>query len=247
MKTKHVLLLTVLTLALTLPMFGQHTHDDKTKTHMKQQDMSSMMGKPTVDATVEGVHMEVWIMTQKQHKEMMEGKMGQMMMHGEKEGAMGRMEMKGMKDTSMRMGRDLEVMKHESLGKDINVMKHDSMGMGKEIKVMKHETMGMGKDTKGMKHDGMGMNKAMMDSMMAGTHHIMLDVTDATSGKEIANASAKVMIVFPSKKSSSVDLRPKMSHFGGALALDETGEYRFTIDVNVGGVSKTTQFQYAVK
>jgi hypothetical protein len=38
-----------------------------------------------------------------------------------------------------------------------------------------------------------------------------------------------------------------MSHFGGALTLDEKGEYRFTVDVNVGGVSKTTQFQYAVK
>jgi hypothetical protein len=206
MKTKHVLLLTGLTLALTLPMFGQHTHDDKTKTHMKQQDMSSMMGKPTVDATVEGLHMEVWLMTQKQHKEMMKGKMGQMM-HGEKEGAMGRMEMKGMKDTSMRMG----------------------------------------KDTKGMKHDGMGMNKSKMDSMMAGTHHIMLDVTDAAIGKEIANASAKILIVSPSKKSSSVDLTPMMSHFGAALTLEEKGGYQFTVDVNVGGVSKTTQFEYAVK
>jgi hypothetical protein len=207
METKYVLLLTVLTLALTLPMFGQHTHDDKTKTHMKQHDMSGMMGKPTVDATVEGLHMKVWLMTQKQHKEMMKGKMGQMMMHDEKEGAMGRMEMKGMKDTSMVMGKDM----------------------------------------KGMKHDDMGMDKATKETMMAGTHHIMLDVTDATSGKEIANTSAKVMIVFPSKKSSSVDLTPMMSHFGGALTLDEPGEYRFTVDVNVGGVSKTTQFQYAVK
>jgi hypothetical protein len=212
MKTKYVLLTTALTIALTLPVFGQHNHDDMTKTDMKKHDMnkhdmSSMMGKPTVDATIEGVHMKVWLMTQEAHKEMMKQNMGQMMMHGEKEGAMGRMEMKGMKDTSMVKGKDM----------------------------------------KGMKHDDMGMNKAMMDSMMAGTHHIMLDVTDATSGKEIANASAKVMIVFPSKKSSSVDLRPKMSHFGGALTLDEKGEYRFTIDVNVGGVSKTTQFQYAVK
>jgi hypothetical protein len=44
MKTKYALLSTVLTIALTLPMFGQDTHDDKTKTDMKKHDMS-IMGK----------------------------------------------------------------------------------------------------------------------------------------------------------------------------------------------------------
>jgi hypothetical protein len=93
----------------------------------------------------------------------------------------------------------------------------------------------------------MGMNKATMDSMMAGTHHIMLDVPDAAIGKEIANASAKVLIVSPSKKNSSVDLKPMMSHFGGALTLDEKGKYQFTVSVNVNGVSKSKEFQYVVK
>jgi len=207
MKTKYALLSTVLTIALTLPLSGQDTRIDTTKTGMKHHDMSSMMGKPTFDATVEGLHMKVWLMTQEQHKEMMKGKRDQMMMPGEKEGAIERMDMKGTKDTSM----------------------------------------GMGKDMKGMKHGGMGMDKAMKDSMMAGTHHIALNVTDAALGKEIANASAKVLIVSPSKKNSSVDLKPMMSHFGGALTLDEKGEYLLTVSVNVGGVSKTTQFQYAVK
>ena len=169
MKTKYLLLSAVLTIALTLPMFGQHTHDDTSKTDMKKHDMSSMMGKPTVDATVEGLHMKVWLITQKQHKEMM----------------------------------------------------------------------------KGMKHDGMEMDKATKESMMAGTHHIMLDVKDSASGKEIA--TAKVLIVSPSKKNSFVDLKPMMDHFGGGLTLDEKGEYQFTVSVNVDGVSKTTQFQYAVK
>ena len=82
---------------------------------------------------------------------------------------------------------------------------------------------------------------------MAGTHCIILNITDASGGKEIANASAKVTIVSPSKKSSSVDLMPMMNHFGDGLTLDEKGEYLLTVSVNVGGVSKTTQFQYAVK
>jgi hypothetical protein len=112
---------------------------------------------------------------------------------------------------------------------------------------MKDSSMGMGKDMKGMKHDGMGMNMAMMDSMMAGTHHIMLVVTDAVNGKEIADASARVLFVSPSKKNSSVDLKLMMSHFGGALTLDEKGDYRFTVNVDVNGISRTKEFQYAVK
>jgi hypothetical protein len=112
---------------------------------------------------------------------------------------------------------------------------------------MSDSGMAMGKDMGGMKHEGMGMNMAMKDSMMAGTHHIMLVVTDAAAGKEIENASAKIQIVTPSKKNSSVDLKPMMSHFGGALTLAEKGNYQFTVDVTVGGVSKTTHFQYAVK
>lgn len=202
MTTKRVLLSAVLTIALTLPVFGQGTRDDTTKSGMKRLDLSSMRIQPTVDATVEGVHIKVWLMTQKEHKEMMKEKKGQMMMYGEKEGAMGEM---GMKDSSM------------------------------------------GKDMKGMKHDGMGMNKAMMDSMMAGTHHIMLVVTDSTSGKEIADASAKVLIEFPSKKNWSADLKPMMNHFGGGLTLDEKGKYQFTVIVKVDGVPKTTKFQYKVK
>jgi hypothetical protein len=133
-----------------------------------------------------------------------------------------------------------ENMGHMMMDKDMKEMKHDGMGM-------KDTSMTMNEDMKGMKHDGMKMDKATKEAMMAGTHHIMLDVTDAASGKEIANASANVLIVSPSKKNSSVDLLPMMNHFGLGLTLDEDGEYQFTVNVNVDGVSKTTQFQYTVK
>jgi hypothetical protein len=66
------------------------------------------------------------------------------------------------------------------------------------------ERMGMRK----MKDTSMGMDKAMKEAMMAGTHHMMLDITDSTSGKEIADASAKVLIGFPSKKNWSANLKP---------------------------------------
>jgi hypothetical protein len=205
--TKYVFLSTVLIIALTLLVFGQETYDEKPHADIKHHDLSGMIGKPTVDVTVEGLHMQVWLITEEQYKEMMKGQIGQMMMESDREGAMGRMEMKGTMDTSM--------------------------AKGKAMKEMKDTSMEMGKATK--------------EAMMTGTHHIMLDVTDATSGKEIANASAKVLIVSPSEKETSVDLASVMTHFGGALKLDEKGDYKFTVSVNVDGVSKTTQFQYSVK
>jgi hypothetical protein len=145
---------------------------------MKHHHMMSMMGKPTADATVEGLHMKVWLMTQKHHKKMMKE------------------------------------------------MKHDGMGM---------------------KDDSMKMDKATKEAMMAGTHHIMLHVTDAASGKEVSDASVKVLILSPSKKNSSVELMPIMNHFGDGLTLSEKGEYQFTVIVKVDGVPKSTQFKYTAK
>ncbi len=207
MKAKYALLPAVLVIVSALTVFGQYNHEGTTKADMKKHDMSSMMGKPTVDATVEGLHMKVWLMTQEQHRKMMEGKMGHMMMHGDMEDTMGHMAMSGMHDTSMQTGKGM----------------------------------------KGMRHNGMGMNKAMVDSMMAGTHCIMLEVSDAATRKGISDASAKVMFVSPSEKRSTVDLKPMMSNFGSGLTLDEKGEYQFTISVDVNGVSKTKGFRYEVK
>ena len=192
MKTRYIYFSAVLTVVLTLAMFGQVTHGDTTKTAMKHHSMAGMMGTPTVDATVGELHMKVWLMTQKHHKKMM---------------------------------------------KEIN---HKGKGMN-------DSSMTMNEDMKGMDHDDMKMDKATKEAMMAGTHCIMLDITDAVSGKEITNAGVNVLIVSPSKKNSTVDLKPMLNHFGDGLALDEKGEYQFTLSVNVSGVSKTTQFQYTVK
>ena len=171
MKTKYVLLPAVLIIVLAVMVFGRQNHDGTTNKDMKKHSMSSMMGKPTVDATVDGLHMKVWLMTQKHHKKMM---------------------------------------------KEIN---HDGMGM---------------------KDDSVKIDKAMKEAMMAGTHHFMLHVTNAASGKEISDASVKVLILSPSKKNSSVELKPMMNHFGDGLILTEKGEYQFTVIVKVEGVPKST-------
>jgi hypothetical protein len=192
MNFKCALLSMALAVLLTLPILGQNTHCDTTKTDMKHHHISKMMGKPAVDATVEGLHMKVWLMTQKHHKKMM----------------------KEMKHNGMRM-------------KDTSMAMDDGM--------------------KKMKHDGMEMDKAMKEAMMAGTHCIMLNVTDVSSGKNIDDATAKVTIVSPSKMTSSFDLKSMMSHFGTGISLKEKGEYHFSVSVTVDGVSKTKDFEYTVK
>ena len=111
--TIYEILSSVLTIALAPPIFGQDSHDEETKTDMKHHDPSGMMGTPTVGATVKGVHPRVWLMTQKQHKVMMNGKKDQKMMHGEKKGAKGQ---SGMNDSSMQMGKETKGMKHDGMG-----------------------------------------------------------------------------------------------------------------------------------
>jgi hypothetical protein len=206
MNTKSVFLTMVLTIALTLPVLGQDMQDEKAGTNVKPAGMPDMMGKPTFDATVEGLHLRVWMMTRAQHTEMMKEKTGQTEMHGGREGAMEKMDVGGAQDTMM-MNRDIKV----------------------------------------MKYTGGGMNRAKRDSMMAGTHHMRLELTDAMMGKAIANASVKVLIVSPAKKSTTVNLTSMNDHFGGSLLLDEKGQYQIAISVTVDNVVKTREFPYVVE
>ena len=105
----------------------------------------------------------------------------------------------------------------------------------------------MGGDMKGTRHDGMGMRPSMMDSMKAGTHHIMVDVSDVATGNDVPNARAQVSTVSPSMKNATKELTAMKHHFAGALTLGEPGSYRFSLEITAGGVSRVTHFTYAVK
>ncbi len=91
------------------------------------------------------------------------------------------------------------------------------------------------------------MDKETKKAMVNGTHYLIFDVTNIKNRKEVADTSAKVEIVFPSKKNASIKLQPMMNHFGSGVLLAEKGEYLFTINLNVGMGYKTTQFKYNVK
>jgi hypothetical protein len=179
MKTKYVFLSTILTIVLTLNMNGQITDTVKTKTSIKQNDISNVLGKPVFESIVDSLNTKVWILTQNQYKEIMKTKTG--------------------------------------------------------------ETMTT------MKDDSLTMDRATKKTMMEGTHYFIFDVTNIITKKEVADTSAKVEIVSPSKKISSVRLQPMINHFGGGVMLDEKGEYLFTINLNVGSGYKTSQFKYKLK
>jgi hypothetical protein len=105
----------------------------------------------------------------------------------------------------------------------------------------------MGETMTTMKDDSLTMDRATKKTMMEGTHYFIFDVTNIKTGKEVADTSAKVEIVSPSKIISSVNLKPMINHFGGGVSLDEKGDYLFTINLNVGAGYKTSQFKYEIK
>jgi hypothetical protein len=140
---------------------------------------------------------------------------------------------------------------------------HDRMKDGKHMMEMDHGMMHDSKDTSkgdhmmkmdhGMMHDMEGMDhetkkdKSAMDAMMAGTHHIMVTVTDEKSKKEMNKAEVFVTATNPAKKSSTITLSQMMNHFGGGLELDQKGAYAMKIAVKAGDKHYEAQFSYEVK
>jgi hypothetical protein len=178
-KTKYILLSTLLLILLTLSMSGQNAHKAKSKIVKKKSDISSLMGKPVYESTVDSLNTKVWIVSQKKSRDLMKTK----------------------------------------AGKSMGTMKDINMKTTQETK----------------------------NAMTAGTHYFIFDVTNITTGKALADSSAKVEVVSPSRIVASVTLQPMMNHFGGGVTLDERGEYLFTINVDVGAGYRTTQFKYKIK
>jgi hypothetical protein len=90
------------------------------------------------------------------------------------------------------------------------------------------------------------LNNNVSSEVNNGTHHIMVEVTDADSKKEMPGAVVKLIQTSPSQKESKLDLRPMMNHYGTNLTLDEKGEYQFNVSVNINGEEIVTPFRYTI-
>lgn len=77
-----------------------------------------------------------------------------------------------------------------------------------------------------------------------GTHHVRVDATDESTGQMVSNMTGTIQVTAPSMKTASVDLQSMMNHYGADVNLTEKGQYQFTLNLTVDGVSKTAQFQY---
>jgi hypothetical protein len=89
--------------------------------------------------------------------------------------------------------------------------------------------------------------KESKDAAPAKTYHIMIELKDAASGNEANETTVTLMVVSPTNKNTSVELKPVVKQFGSDLTLSEKGEYELTVNVNVGGVTSATPFKFTSK
>jgi hypothetical protein len=82
----------------------------------------------------------------------------------------------------------------------------------------------------------------------AGRRHLMLFLTDPTTGKPAAGVSGKVDITGPDKASSSkVTLVVMGEHIGADVGMPAPGKYTFKADIESGGKKGSATFSYTLK
>ncbi len=105
----NVRLVPAFLLLASLPHFAataQHQHETQSGDTARSRTMSDRMAKATFEKTLDGYRLQVWVITQEEHKQMMKTMMG---------GGEMKHDMKG-------MGRDMEGMKHDMKGMDMEAM-----------------------------------------------------------------------------------------------------------------------------
>jgi hypothetical protein len=169
MKINSILAAGALTVAFSLTGFAQHTHGQSAQQENKSGKMGDMMGKPTAERTVDGLRVQLWLITQEEHKKM----------------------------TEEHMKSDMGGMKHDMMGgaKDSTKMDHD---MGGAMKGMDHNKMGKDMKAGAKEADHSKMMETMVagthhvmvkvqdekSGKAVGDGHIMIAVT-SPSGKSL--------------------------------------------------------------
>lgn len=91
--------------------------------------------------------------------------------------------------------------------------------------------------------------KAMAEAGMSTTHHLMINFTDAATGKPMASGVAAVKIIDPDgKKQEAVKMMSMELGFGADIALKQKGKYVFEVGTKLGnGEKRQFNFEYTVK
>jgi hypothetical protein len=89
---------------------------------------------------------------------------------------------------------------------------------------------------------------AKVAAKFAGERHLMLFLTDPTTGKPLSGAAGKVTIAGPDKASSTkVTLIAMGGHIGADVQLPQPGEYTFTAEIEAGGRTGSATFSHTLK
>jgi hypothetical protein len=89
---------------------------------------------------------------------------------------------------------------------------------------------------------------AKIAAKFAGERHLMLFLTDPTTGKPAAGVAGKVVITGPDKASSSkVTLIVMGGHIGADVALPTPGKYTFEAEIESAGRKGSATFSYTLK
>jgi hypothetical protein len=218
MKTRNILAAAAMTVGFSLTGLAQHTHGQTPQQEVKSGKTSDIMGKPTAEQTVDGLSVQLWLITQDEHKKMMEERM---------ESGKGEMKhemMPGAKDSAMA--------EHKMGG-----------GMQHDMKGMDHSKMG-----KEMKGEATEADRSkMMEAMMAGTHHLMVKVLDDKTSNAVGDGHIMVTVTAPSGKSSTIHLAKMMDHFGGGASLTEKGMFKLALSFKSGSKTGNAEFEYEAK
>jgi len=216
MKTRNILA-AAMTVGFSVTGLAQHMHGQTPQQEAKSGKTSDMMGKPTAERTIDGLRVQLWLITQDEHKKMMEE----------------------------RMESGKGEMKHEMMpgAMDSAIAEHNMGGMKHDMKGMDHGKMG--KEMKGEAKEA--DHWKTMEAMMAGTHHVMVKVLDEKTGKVVGDGHIIVVITTPSGKSSTIHLAQMMDHFGGGASLIEKGIFKLALSFKSGSKTSNAEFEYEVK
>jgi len=106
MKTSNLFAAILLSMVFPLFVSAQHNHGHASQEKYKSDKMSQMMDKPTFEQSVEGYRLQVWLITQDEHKKMMSSGMKDSSRHEMEGHGMTEEEMSGMVVKGMKSDRD---------------------------------------------------------------------------------------------------------------------------------------------
>ena len=111
---KTIIKATVMMMLFALTVKAQHMHQMKSDAKEQKNEMIKMMGDPVFEQSAEGIMVQVWLITQEEHKKKMSENQKEM-----------KHDMKDMKHGDMKMDQDMKGMEHGDMKMDDD-KKHDS-------------------------------------------------------------------------------------------------------------------------